>query len=116
MRYIIYGAGGIGSIMGGHLFRAGHDVVLIGRAGHVNAINNSGLRLITPTGTHVLKTPAVTSPEQIDFRPDDVIFLCMKGQDTETALQNLKAVIADIPVYCFQNGVRNEEIAAKYFT
>jgi ketopantoate reductase len=31
MRYIIYGAGGIGSIMGGHLARTNHDVILIGR-------------------------------------------------------------------------------------
>jgi 2-dehydropantoate 2-reductase len=116
MRYIIYGAGGIGSIMGGHLFCTGHEVVLIGRSGHVNAINKNGLRLITPTGTHVLKIPAVTSPEEIDFRPDDVVFLCMKGQDTEAALQDLKGVIDDIPVFCFQNGVRNEEIAAEYFT
>jgi 2-dehydropantoate 2-reductase len=116
MRYIIYGAGGIGSIMGGHLFRTGHDVILIGRPGHVNAIKKTGLRLVTPTGTHILKIPAVTSPDQINFRPDDVVFLCMKGQDTETALQNLKAVVDDIPVFCFQNGVRNEEIAAEYFT
>ena len=115
MRYIIYGAGGIGSIMGGHLFRTGQDVILIGRTGHINAINNNGLCLITPTGTHVLQIPSVTAPEQIEFRPDDVVFLCMKGQDTGAALQNLKAVIADIPVFCFQNGVRNEEIAAEYF-
>ena len=116
MRYIIYGAGGIGSIMGGHLFRTGHDAVLIGRPGHVNAIKKDGLRLITPTGTHVLKIPAFTSPGQIDFQSDDVVLLCMKGQDTEAALRDLKAVISDIPVFCFQNGVRNEEIAANYFT
>ena len=55
MRYIIYGAGGIGSIMGGHLLRTGHEAVLIGRPGHVNAVNASGLKLVTPTGTHVVK-------------------------------------------------------------
>jgi len=33
MRVIIYGAGGIGGVVGGHLARAGHDVVLIGRRG-----------------------------------------------------------------------------------
>ena len=115
MRYIIYGAGGIGSIMGGHLARTGHDVVLIGRPGHVNAINNQGLRLITPTATYVLKIPAVTAPEQVDFTPGDVVCLCMKGQDTEQALQDLKKITADVPVFCFQNGVRNEEIAARYF-
>jgi len=115
MRYIIYGAGGIGSLMGGHLARTGHDVILIGRSGHINAINNNGLRLITPAGTHVLRISAVTNPGQISFSTSDVIFLCVKGQDTELALKDLKKVATDIPVFCFQNGVRNEEIAIKYF-
>ncbi len=116
MRYVIYGAGGVGSIMGGHLARTGHDVILIGRPGHVSVINNNGLRLITPTGTYVLRIPAVTNPSQIDFATGDVIFLCMKGQDTELALKDLKKVSEDIPVFCFQNGVRNEEIAIRYFS
>jgi 2-dehydropantoate 2-reductase len=116
MRFIIYGAGGIGSIMGGHLARTGHDVVLIGRPGHVNAIKDRGLRLVTPLETYVIQIPAVTGPEQVDFTLDDVVCLCMKGQDTEPALQDLKKVTADIPVFCFQNGVRNEEIAASYFS
>ena len=115
MRYIIYGAGGIGSIMGGHLARTGHEVILIGRPGHVSVINKNGLRLITPTGTYVLRISAVTSPGQVDFTTGDVIFLCMKGQDTERALKDLKTVTGDVPVFCFQNGVRNEEIAAGYF-
>ncbi len=116
MRYIIYGAGGIGSIMGGHLARTGHDVVLIGRPGHVSVINSNGLHLITPIGTYVLRIPAVTNPSQVDFSTDDVIFLCMKGQDTDIALKDLKRVAEDMPVFCFQNGVRNEEIAIQYFS
>ena len=116
MRYIIYGAGGIGSIMGGYLVRTGHDAILIGRPGHVNAVNKNGLKLITPTGTHVLRIPAVTGPEQIDFTPNDAILLCAKGQNTEGAMKDLKAVVNDVPVLCFQNGVRNEEIAAEYFS
>jgi 2-dehydropantoate 2-reductase len=115
MRLIIYGAGGIGGVMGGHLARTGHDVLFVGRPGHVGAINRNGLHLITPTGTHILRIPAVTGPEQIDFREDDLVFLSMKGQNTEGALRDLRAVIDDIPIFCFQNGVRNEELAARYF-
>jgi 2-dehydropantoate 2-reductase len=115
MRYIIYGAGGIGSIMGGHLARTGHEVILIGRPGHVSVINKNGLRLTTPTGAYVLRIPAVTGPGQVDFKTGDVVCLCMKGQDTEPALKDLKKVTGDVPVFCFQNGVRNEEIAAGYF-
>ncbi|MCJ7604514.1 MAG: 2-dehydropantoate 2-reductase [Dehalococcoidales bacterium] len=115
MRHIIYGAGGIGSIMGGHLVRTGHEAVLIGRPGHVNAINKNGLKLVTPTGTHSVQIPAVTAPDQLEFRPDDVILLCVKGQDTEGAMRDLKKCVDDIPVFCFQNGVRNEEIVSEYF-
>lgn len=116
MRIIIYGAGGIGCVMGGHLARTGQEVVLVGRPGHVNAINKNGLKFITPVGTHILNIPAVTGPDQIEFREDDVICLTMKGQNTEDAMKDLKAVIDDIPVFCFQNGIRNEEIVLKSFS
>lgn len=115
MRFIIYGAGGIGCVIGGHLARTGSEVVLIGRPGHVRAINEHGLRLVTPSGTYILRLQAVTGPDQIEHRADDVFCLGMKGQDTEAALRDLKARVEDVPVFCFQNGVRNEEIAARYF-
>ncbi|MFC2070943.1 ketopantoate reductase family protein [Chloroflexota bacterium] len=115
MRLIIYGAGGIGCVTGGHLARTGHDVILVGRPGHVQAINEKGLQLETPTGNYTLEIPAVTGPDKIDFKPDDVILLCMKGQNTEEALRELKKKVEDVPIFCLQNGVRNEEIAAGFF-
>ena len=115
MRYIIYGAGGIGCVIGGHLARTGHNVLLIGRLNHVSIINKDGLRLITPTHTYVLRIPAVTSPSHVKFSTDDVIFLCMKGQNTEEALRELQLVTKDVPIFCIQNGVRNEEMAVQYF-
>jgi len=114
-RVIIYGAGAVGGVVGGHLARVEKKVILIGRPGHVNAIRQHGLRLVTPTGTHILRLPAVTTPNQIDFGPDDVVFLCVKGQNTDEALRDLHAVTEDVPIFCFQNGVRNEEIATQYF-
>ena len=115
MKIIIYGAGGIGCVIGGHLSRAGYDVVLIGRPGRVNIINEKGLGLVTPSGVFNNKIPAVTEPKMIDFDKDDLVFFCMKGQDTESAVNDLKKVVDDIPVFCFQNGVRNEEIVAGRF-
>ncbi len=116
MRLIIYGAGGIGCVIGGHLARTGQETVLIGRPGNVEAIDRKGLTLITPTGTHNIKVPAVTGPEQVEFTGDDAVLLCMKGQDTEGALRDLQAVTRDVPVFCVQNGVRNEEIAARFYS
>lgn len=115
MRFVVYGAGGIGCVIGGHLARTGHNVLLIGRLNHVSIINKDGLRLITPTSTYVLRIPAVTSPSHVKFSTDDVLFLCMKGQNTEEALRELQLVIKDVPIFCMQNGVRNEEMAVQYF-
>jgi len=115
MRVIIYGAGAIGCVVGGHLHLAGTDVVLVGRPGHINAINQNGLRFVTPDGTHNLQIPAVTGPDQIEFTSEDVVLLCVKGQNTEEALRDLRSAVEDIPVFCLQNGVRNEDIATRYF-
>ncbi len=114
-RFIIYGAGGIGGVVGGHLQMAGYEVVLIGRSAHMKAIQQYGLKLIKPKQTHTLKITTATSPVEAGLRPDDVILLTMKGQNTAAAMAELKTVISDIPVFCLQNGVRNEEIAASFF-
>jgi 2-dehydropantoate 2-reductase len=115
MRIIIYGAGAIGSVVGGTLFRHGQEVILIGRKGHVQAINQNGLKLVTPGGSFTIKIPAVTSPDQIEFSSEDVVFLTMKSQNTLEAVKDLQKVIRDVPIFCLQNGVRNEEIVSKYF-
>ncbi len=115
MRIIIYGAGGIGGVVGGHLARTGQDVVLVGRPGQVNTVNTSGLKLVTPTGTYVLRVPAVTGPDQVKFTTDDVVFVTMKGQNTEAAMHDLKKATPDVPVFCLQNGVRNEETVSGFF-
>jgi len=115
IRIVIYGVGAIGGVVGGHLALAGKEVILIGRPDHVNAIREHGLRFVTPTDIHTLHLPAVTEPSQIDFRPEDVVLLCVKGQNTDEALRNLRTVVGDTPIFCFQNGVRNEEIAVRHF-
>jgi 2-dehydropantoate 2-reductase len=118
MRFIIYGAGGIGSGIGGHLWRTGHEAILIGRPGHVEKIRAEGLRLITGTEEYRLHVPAVTHPREIDFRPDDVVLLTMKSHDTEAALRELRAAGApswELPIFCAQNSIANERIAARYF-
>ena len=115
MRVIIYGAGAVGGVVGGHLAHVGNDVIFIGRSDHVNTIREHGLRVVTPTSTYILRVPAVTTPDQIDFGPDDVVLLCVKSQNTDEALRDLRAVVEDVPIFCFQNGVRNEENATRYF-
>src|SRR3984885_14446992 len=49
MKVAVMGAGAVGCHFGGLVARAGHDVVLIGRPQHVEAIERQGLRLETKT-------------------------------------------------------------------
>lgn len=117
-RYIIYGAGAIGSSLGGHLHRTGHQCILIGKHGHIDRINESGLRLITPQDSYQISIPSVTSPSEIDWSWSDIVMLCMKSQDTEEALRTLVQTgvdTLDIPIFCAQNSITNETAAARYF-
>ena len=116
MRYIIYGAGGVGGIVGGKLHLSGADVVLIARGEHLRAIQQNGLRLRHPEETLTLPIEAVGHPSEIEFRPDDVVILTMKSQDTEAALDELRLAAGDqVPVVCCQNGVENERVALRRF-
>src|SRR5512144_1690767 len=92
MKYVVYGAGAIGGVIGARLHELGRDVVLICRGAQIDAVRRDGLTVKTPDGTATFRVPAVAHPSEIDLTPDDVIFLAMKSQDTEGALRELVAV------------------------
>jgi 2-dehydropantoate 2-reductase len=117
MRFVVYGAGAIGGVVGGRLAQAGHEVVLIARGDHHDAIRDEGLRLVTPDAEPLtLSIPVVSHPAGLDFRDDDVVLLGMKSQHTGEAL---RALLASAPptvsVVCVQNGVANEPAALRVF-
>lgn len=117
MRYIIYGAGGIGGTIGARLFQNHKEVILIARGEHLRAIQGKGLIFKTPLETVTLPIPCVGHPSDITFNSGDVVFLCMKSQHTLQALEDLRDTAGqDIPVICCQNGVDNERMAARRFS
>ena len=115
MRFVICGAGAIGGVIGGQLAKAGLDVVFIEKQpAHVDAINRNGLVLKGVHGRHVLKVPAVRKLAAAGLRPDDVVILAVKSFHTEAMVDALqRASRHELPVFCAQNGVRNEEMAAR---
>ncbi|HVJ96041.1 MAG TPA: 2-dehydropantoate 2-reductase N-terminal domain-containing protein [Acidimicrobiia bacterium] len=113
MRFVVYGAGAIGGVIGGRLFEHGHDVVLIARGAHHDAIARDGLRLVDPDRDITLSVPVVDHPAQLSFSADDVVVLAMKTQDTASALAALPA--DDLAIVCAQNGVENERLALRKF-
>jgi len=119
MRLIVYGAGAVGSTIGGHLFKTGHcDVVLVGNPDHVDRIREAGLRLITADGEFILKVPACKlASELAPFRDDDVVLLTAKSQHTPRCLGQLKNAGAPrtLPIFCCQNSLVNEPLATRVF-
>lgn len=116
MRYIIYGAGGIGGGIGALLQLAGCEVVLIARGSHLSAMQESGLLVRRPGSEQRVDVTAVGHPSELDLGEGDVVILTMKGQDTSGALDDLeRCAPPEIPIVCGQNGVGNEPTVARRF-
>jgi 2-dehydropantoate 2-reductase len=116
MRFIIYGAGGVGGVIGTQLLKTGADVLLIARGAHLDALRDQGLRYETPHEAASIPVTAVGHPGEIGFCDGDVVFLAMKSQHTLGALEDLRAAAGEqVPVICCQNGVANERSALRRF-
>jgi 2-dehydropantoate 2-reductase len=115
MRFVIYGAGAVGGVIGARLYEHRHEVVLIARGEHLRAIERDGLRIESPDGEATLRIPAVGRPSEIGFRDGDVVILSVKSQNTASALRDLATVATDVPIVCAQNGVENERAALRLF-
>ena len=116
VRFVVYGAGAIGGVIGGRLAEHGHDVALIARGAHYEAIRDHGLKIESPDDVVTVPIEVVDHPSRLTFGDSDAVILAMKSQDTAAALIALAAVAAPTtPVLCAQNGVENERIALRRF-
>src|SRR4051794_9252169 len=100
MRFVVYGAGAVGGVIGARLHEAGRDVVLVARGAHFEAIRDRGLRLVGPDGERVHRIAAVDRIADASVRDDDVVLLVVKSQDSEAALRELAATGATPTVAC----------------
>ncbi len=104
----VMGAGSVGCYFGALLARAGHSVTLIGRASHMQAIHEHGLRL--QTATEDIHVPMATSTSADAVAGADVVLLCVKSTDTEAAAAQIKPYLAShTQVLSLQNGVDNDQ-------
>jgi len=116
MRFVVFGAGAIGGVIGARLHQSGRDVVLIARGRQLDAIRRDGLRVQDPEGEATLRIEAVAHPADARIGREDVVILAMKSQHTAAALADLRAAAPrEVPVVCAQNGVANEGMALRLF-
>ena len=104
MRIVIAGAGAIGGYIGARLARAGADVVLHARGPHLRAMQDRGLRVISPDGDFEVK-PAVAA----DFAAigqADVVFLGVKAHSLTALAPTLTPLLGpSTVVVSTQNGI-----------
>jgi 2-dehydropantoate 2-reductase len=114
-RYIIFGAGAIGGAMGVMLARAGSRVLCVARPAQAEALRR-GLIIKQEGEPLTAKVNAVTSALALSPESGDTLVITTKSQATEQAVNELAAVYdRNTPVVCLQNGISNEEIAARVF-
>ncbi len=101
--------------MGAYLALKDYPVVLVARRAHAEAIQAKGLTLKTAGGELRPALQAVTDVSALEWTDQDIIFMTSKSQDTRTLLDGVSDAPKQTPVFCFQNGVRNEEWAAESF-
>ncbi|AMV46514.1 ketopantoate reductase family protein [Paraburkholderia caribensis] len=112
MKVAVMGAGAVGCYYGGMLARAGHEVVLIGRPQHVEAIETSGLRLQAQSfDEHI---PLAASTQASAVQGAKLVLFCVKSTDTHSAALEIKPFLAaDTLVLSLQNGVENADEVRK---
>jgi 2-dehydropantoate 2-reductase len=115
LRVLSYGAGAIGTYIGGSLALHGHTVVFLEREQIAADLRVRGLRLKLPAGEMVIASPLVVDrlEEAIASGPYDVILFALKSFDTASALETLRPYASQLPpVLSLQNGVENEPTLA----
>jgi 2-dehydropantoate 2-reductase len=110
MRYAIYGAGSLGTVLGAYITKSGEKIDLINRnRAHVEALNRHGARII---GTVDLTVPVTAiTPEQMSGKYD-VILLLTKQLHNQEVVTMLKDYLTDEGVLVtLQNGLPEPGIA-----
>ena len=107
-RIAVMGAGAVGCYYGGMLARAGHEVVLVGRPQHVEAVQRAGLRMQTSAFDEHVPMRASTTPDAV--RGAALVLFAVKSPDTEAAGRALAPYLErDAAILTLQNGVDNAE-------
>jgi len=108
MKIAVMGAGAVGCYYGAMLARAGHDVTLIGRPQHVEAVERDGLLL--DTQSFKVHVPMHASTEASAVEGASLVLFCVKSTDTESAAALMRPhLVPGALLLTLQNGVDNAD-------
>ena len=125
MKVLVFGAGAIGTYLGGSLALTGQQVVFVEQPKVVEELRERGLRLdLTLDKRRQTKDASRVDPasfvivstleEALRYGPFDVALFALKSFDTRPALEGIKPYADKMPpILCLSNGVSNEAAIAE---
>ena len=111
MRFAILGAGALGTILGAHLSRAGHEVAMIVRGERARVLQRQGLVL---NGLSDIKARPTVIDDPHKLRETGTLIIATKAIDSMQALETLRHVRVD-NAFSVQNGVLKNELLARVY-
>ncbi len=115
MRFLCFGAGAIGTYVGGSLALAGQPVTFVDSPQTVAAIRREGLHLELGDGEKTIPNPDIYGSlhDLSDLGSYNVALVAVKAFDTASLVQDLQPFLGSLPpILCLQNGVENEAALA----
>lgn len=104
MKFCVFGAGAVGGFVGGMVARTDTEVSLVARGAHLAALQENGLRVVTPDEEFTVTPPATDKPAELGVQ--DVIFLSAKAHALTAAADAMRALIGpDTVIVSAQNGI-----------
>ena len=115
MRYLVFGTGAVGGLIGARLALAGQPVTFLVRPRLAGTLLHQGLKVTGDGPLGWLKKPnIITTLEQAFIhQPPDVILLTVKAYDCKQAAESIgNQTTASPTVVCLLNGIGNEDTLA----
>ena len=115
MRYLVFGTGAVGALVGGKLALAGFPVTFLARPRIVKALQTSGLHLAGDRTLGVVEEVHAIS-EISGVEKPDILLLTVKTYDAETAAAEIETAFAEPPtIVSLLNGIGSEQMLAERF-
>lgn len=112
-RILVFGAGAVGTLLGGILAGAGYEVTLLGRGPRIEAIQQHGLTIALHDRRYRTTPTAVSS--SIDLENGyDLVLLCVRAWSVESSLEAIPGLLnRGGTLVTVQNGFGAEEIVSR---
>jgi len=104
MKFAVAGAGAIGAFIGAKMARAGYDVTLFARGANCRAMQEHGVRVLSPEGDFEARPRVVDALDTVGAV--DVVFLAVKAHSLPALASQLPLLFhAETTVVSMQNGI-----------